>query len=333
MVPVYLRFMGIEAYGLVGFFGMMQGWLQLIDMGLSATLSREVTRYRAGKGAEDLINSMLRALSAMFLGFCLTSSVIIWIASSWIANSWLNASSISPQVLGQCISLMGLAAAFRVIAGLYRGIINGWEKQVWLGGYSVFIATLRFVAVVAVFVWVSADALTFFTFQLIVSVFELVILFWKAGTLLPGVWSWPSLKFGPLLTMWHFSGALAFGYIVGVLVFQTDKLVLSKTLTLLDYGYFATAMVVANGINIIASPISGALLPRLTYLFTVCDHTSLLTLWFSLLNHSCSRGQKIMILPIKHPLFFSGMPWEMPAWDWLHSNITCSLRTVSYACM
>ena len=42
VVPIYLRTMGAEAYGLIGIFGMLQGWLQLMDMGLSSTLSREV---------------------------------------------------------------------------------------------------------------------------------------------------------------------------------------------------------------------------------------------------------------------------------------------------
>jgi hypothetical protein len=48
MVPVYLRCMGREAYGLVGFFAVLSAWLALLDLGLSPDLAREAARYRAG---------------------------------------------------------------------------------------------------------------------------------------------------------------------------------------------------------------------------------------------------------------------------------------------
>ena len=44
--PLYLRHLGAEGYGLVGFFTLLQGGMQLLDLGLSPTLSREVARLR-----------------------------------------------------------------------------------------------------------------------------------------------------------------------------------------------------------------------------------------------------------------------------------------------
>ena len=31
--PLYIKYMGAEAYGLVGFFTMLQAWFGLLDMG------------------------------------------------------------------------------------------------------------------------------------------------------------------------------------------------------------------------------------------------------------------------------------------------------------
>lgn len=45
MVPFYLKYLGAEAYGLVGFFALMQSWMMLLDMGISPTLGREVALY------------------------------------------------------------------------------------------------------------------------------------------------------------------------------------------------------------------------------------------------------------------------------------------------
>lgn len=41
VTPLYLQHLGAEAYGLVGFFALMQAWMNLLDLGLSPTLGRQ----------------------------------------------------------------------------------------------------------------------------------------------------------------------------------------------------------------------------------------------------------------------------------------------------
>src|SRR2546425_12398080 len=52
-VPLYLKFLGIEAYGLVGFYATLLGFLTFADMGLTATLNREIARLSARSNAAD----------------------------------------------------------------------------------------------------------------------------------------------------------------------------------------------------------------------------------------------------------------------------------------
>ena len=47
VVPFYLKYLGIEAYGLIGFFATLQALLQLLDMGMAPTINREVARCSA----------------------------------------------------------------------------------------------------------------------------------------------------------------------------------------------------------------------------------------------------------------------------------------------
>jgi O-antigen/teichoic acid export membrane protein len=53
-IPVYIRYLGIEAWGLVGFMAIMQAWLALLDMGLAPTLGREMARFYAGYTVRNL---------------------------------------------------------------------------------------------------------------------------------------------------------------------------------------------------------------------------------------------------------------------------------------
>ena len=47
VVPFYLKYLGIEAYGLIGFFATTQAVLSLLDMGMAPTINREVARRSA----------------------------------------------------------------------------------------------------------------------------------------------------------------------------------------------------------------------------------------------------------------------------------------------
>lgn len=41
-IPIYIKYLGIEFYGLIGLFALLQAWLILLDMGMTPTLSREM---------------------------------------------------------------------------------------------------------------------------------------------------------------------------------------------------------------------------------------------------------------------------------------------------
>ncbi|MFX4408666.1 polysaccharide biosynthesis protein, partial [Acinetobacter baumannii] len=48
ILPLYVKYMGAEAYGLVGFFAMIQALFGLLDFGLTPTISRQTALYNTG---------------------------------------------------------------------------------------------------------------------------------------------------------------------------------------------------------------------------------------------------------------------------------------------
>ena len=61
-IPVYIRFLGIEAYGLVGFFVTLQSVFSLLDMGLSTTLNRELARLSVNGANARKMRDCVRSL-------------------------------------------------------------------------------------------------------------------------------------------------------------------------------------------------------------------------------------------------------------------------------
>jgi O-antigen/teichoic acid export membrane protein len=281
MVPLYIKYMGAEAYGLVGFFAMLQAWFTLLDIGLTPTMARETARFRGG--ATDALNyrRLVRALEGVFLLVALVGGAAMFAASGYIAREWLQASHLPISEVQTAIQLMAIIIAMRWMCGLYRGAISGSERLVWLGGYNSMIATLRFVGVLPVLMFVGVTPTIFFSFQFGIALIEFAGLLFYAYRLFPVVprgktlpWEWAPLK--PVL---KFSLTIAFTSSVWILVTQTDKLVLSKIIPLADYGYFTLAVLVASGVMVISGPISGAIMPRMAKLEAEGDHAGLIRVY------------------------------------------------------
>lgn len=281
LVPLYLKNMGAEAYGLVGFYAMLQRWFNILDMGLTPTMARETARFHGGGQGAPEYRQLVRALEGVFLIVAMLGGGLLFISAHWVGKHWLKANSLPPADVTLCLQMIAIIIALRWMGGLYRGAVTGAERLVWLSSFSSLVATMRFVAVVPVLIFVSATPVIFFSFQLGTAIFEIIGLIWMSNRLLPQVpptqrlaWTWAPLK--PVL---GFAITIAFTSTVWIFVTQSDQLVLSKLLPLADYGYFTVAILVASGLMMVSGPVSSAIMPRMTNLEARGDHAQLITIY------------------------------------------------------
>jgi len=268
ILPLYIRYMGVEAFGLVGFFATLQAWFNLLDMGLTPTMARETARYLGGAMNALIYRRLVWALEGVFLTLAILGGGAMYLSAGHIARDWLQATQLPIDEVQTAVQLMAIIVALRWMCGLYRGAISGSERLVWLGCYNSLIASLRFIGVLPVLIFIGASPTLFFSYQFAVAILEVALIMSQAYRLLPTIpqgkllpWSWAPLK--PVL---KFSLAYAFTYLVWIIFTQTDKLVLSKLLPLVDYGYFTLAVLVASGVTVISGPVSVAIMPRMAKL-------------------------------------------------------------------
>src|SRR5882672_10326248 len=99
MVPTYVKYMGAEAYGLVGFFAMLQAWFQLLDVGLTPTMSRETSRYRGGATDALSLRRLLRALEGIFIAVALLGAAAIIAGADSITSQWLKVQQLAGEAV------------------------------------------------------------------------------------------------------------------------------------------------------------------------------------------------------------------------------------------
>ncbi len=279
VLPLYLRHLGAEAYGLVGFFSVLQSWLQVLDFGLSSTLVREVARFRAGGSSAGELRAVLRFIDLFFFGAGALVAVAIWGAGSWIARTWLVPRAMPLEEVAVCVSWMGVAVALRWISGLKKGVLVGFERQVWLAVFNTAIATLRFPGALVLIAFVTSSPKAFFLYQAVVAALELAFLLVFSGTLLPAGDRSSGRTFEQVKPALKFSLSLAFVSSVWLLTTQFDKLLLSRLLPLAEYGYFTVGTTLAGAITLLMAPVSQAILPRMTVLLTQGDREGVKSLY------------------------------------------------------
>ncbi|MBA3032741.1 MAG: oligosaccharide flippase family protein [Gammaproteobacteria bacterium] len=275
-IPLYIKYLGIESYGLIGLFAVLQAWLSLLDMGMTPTLGREMARFTGGTHTAQSIRDLLRSIEVVALGMAFFIAAGIWAASGWLASDWLRAESLSAETVAQAFTVMGVVAALRFVEGIYRSSIVGLQRQVLFNVVNSAMATLRGFGAVAILVWVSPTIGAFFIWQGIVSILTLFTLGWITYHALPTADQAGRFSLEALQGVGRFAGGMMGITFLSLLLIQVDKIVLSKLLNLSEYGYYMLASAVAGALYVMIYPIGQAWFPRLTELYARHDQPGLI---------------------------------------------------------
>lgn len=267
LVPVYVRYLGIEAYAIVGLFVVIQAWMALLDLGMTPTLGREMARFTAGTVPVQDIRDLLRSLEIVYLGLAAVVGVALTLAAPALASRWLQADRLPVEVVTQALYLLGIVVALRFCEGIYRGGLMGLQQQVWANVASTLLALLRTLGALAVLAFVSPTILAFLLWQGAVSLLTLAVLAVRLHTSLPAPPQPARFSLAALQRIGRFAGGIFGISLLGVVLTQVDKLLLSRLLPLPEFGVFMLASTLVGGLWLIGGPVVLAIGPVLVRQF------------------------------------------------------------------
>ena len=278
-IPLYIQYLGMEAYGLIGLFAVMEACLTLLDMGMSPTLNREMARYIAGAHSPQSIRDLLRSLETLCFTLAALIATGVWTASGWLASDWLKADKLPTAVAAQALSVMAFVVALRFVEGIYRGSLFGLQRQVWYNIANALLATLRHGGSVSILAWVSPTVEAFFLWQALVSVLTIAVFAVSVHRALPVPPLPPRFSRAALVGVRRFAGGMMGISLLALLLTQTDKVLLSRLLPLESFGYYMLAVSVVGVIGKTVSPITQAIYPRMVELATRDDQPALASVY------------------------------------------------------
>ncbi|MFQ3595698.1 MAG: oligosaccharide flippase family protein [Sphingomonadaceae bacterium] len=260
-VPVFIRHLGIEAYGIIGLFTTFQALLAILDAGMGPTLNREMARFTSGAREASHTLDLLRTLEtlAALLAGALAGTLIL--LAKPLSTSWLNPETLPREMIRTALMLMGAALACRFLESIYRASLLGLQQQVWYNGANILLNTLRHAGAATLVAYLSANLTTFFAWYLAISVLIVGVLRWKLLRVLPHPDRPTRFSVDELIQIRHFAMGMLAVSVLAVSLTQVDKLLLSQLLPLESFGVYMLSFSVASILGLIAAAVTQALLP------------------------------------------------------------------------
>lgn len=291
-IPFYIKFMGIESWGLVGFFYTLLIMFALLDLGLSITLNRELARLSILPGKEQEMNNLVRTLEVLYWGIAIFAGVTVAAVSPFLAHHWIKAGQLSPKTIELTLLIMGFVIALQMPVGFYSGGLLGLQKQVLLNVINVCMSTLRGAGAALVLWLVSPTIQAFFIWQIVVSVIQIFLLALFLWRRLPRGNKYAVFEKQLFKGIWRFAAGMSGISALAVILAQLDKVILSKMLSLEMFGYYTLASMVAMSLGCFFTPVFSSIYPRFTQLFSIGDQEGLKHLY-----HQGCQFMSVLILP------------------------------------
>jgi O-antigen/teichoic acid export membrane protein len=300
-VPVYVKLIGIESYGLISFYSTLVGTLSLLDMGLSTAISRQVSIDRSANTSLKEIYDLVFSVEIIYWIIAVILGSLVILSSHYIALYWVNAQTLSVNDIRNAVLLMGIVFAFQFPVSIYNGVMIGFEMQISNAVIITLLSVIKAVGVIFVLMFVKATVEAYFIWQILVTVLFTAILrfyVWRAAFVnkIKAVFSLIQVK-----KIWRFAFGMAGISAIAFFTSQLDKIVVSKMLSLEYFGYYSLAFLISTAINQTISPMQPVIFPKLTALIASNDQRSIIDLY-----HKTARWISIIVFPIGSVLFFFG---------------------------
>ncbi len=292
-IPIYIYFMGIESYGLIGFSITLMAIFAILDLGITETISREMARLTAVPEKAQEMRNLVRTLEILNWIIAIFIGILMFCLAKPIALYWIQPDKLDHRTIYYAVLLMGLSMMFRWPSSFYSGALIGLQKQVLLNVILASMTTLRCVGAILILWMVSPTIKAFLMWQSIIYAFQTMTMAFFLWSNLPKTGMETVFQLSLLSGVWRFAAGMSGITIISLVMSQADKFILSKLLTLEAFGYYSLAVVVATSFSRLMGPLVTALYPRLTQLVATKDTETLKHTY-----HGGCQLMSVLIIPV-----------------------------------
>ncbi|HTQ60905.1 MAG TPA: flippase [Candidatus Solibacter sp.] len=258
-IPILIRGLGTERFGVLTLAWALIGYASLFDLGLGRALTQMVAK-KLGAGEDREVPALAWTSLLLMLLLGVVGAVGIGILSPWLVHRALNVPGALQRETLQSFWLLGLSLPFVITTAGLRGLLEAHQR---FGLINVLRIPM------GVFTFAGPLLVLPFSKSLVPVVATLVagrIVAWAAHLLLClGVLpelgraiAWDHSAAGPLL---RFGGWMTVSNLVSALMVMIDRFLIGALVTLTAVAYYATPYEVVTKLWLIPGALVGVMFP------------------------------------------------------------------------
>lgn len=166
-VPLYIRMLGIEEYGLIGAYMAVIGTVRGLDLGMSYTVNREIARLSTLPGEEASVRDVAATFELLFAIAAIASAVVATLLALHGGSEWFRLDRLSGSTVQRCMLLAAACIGIQWLPAFYQSALVGLERQVVINVARATEATIAHGGTLLVLWTAHPRVETFFVMQLI----------------------------------------------------------------------------------------------------------------------------------------------------------------------
>lgn len=262
VTPWYVSRLGLEGYGILGIWLVMQVMMGLLDLGMGPSLVREFADPRDHENGHARKQDLLRTLEAVQWTIAAVLIFALVSTAGWAGEHWFRSRTLSSATIASALRLMGVALALQFPCALYANGLSGLQAHGRMNALQIGGGALRYGAGVAVLFW-RADIVWFFAVQVVVAAIQTFAtreILWR---MIANVgMKRPAIQMGLLHGLWRFSVGMGLGSAAAVLMSNADRIALSRMEPTAELGKYAIAFTATGLLQLGIQPFYRAYFPR-----------------------------------------------------------------------
>ncbi len=257
-IPIYIRLLGVSEWGLVAACASLQILSNFIDAGFSQI----VPRWAAQEAQHPVrLRQHVALFRRLYIGLGLAMLGVLQASAAYLAHQWFQVPVERADALELAIRIVSFQFLFQFINNLHIGVWHGLQRQVLANARACGFGTLKHAAALLALLVGTQQAWVYALAFASVACIEVCVNALSLQRMLGNETSRADegkLALAPLLKE---VSVLSGGILVGLLVSQLDRIILSRTVDVASFGVYTVVATLSLAFLQLQAPVTRAFFP------------------------------------------------------------------------
>lgn len=258
-LPLIIRGIGTDRFGILSLAWMAIGYLSLLDFGIG----RAITRFIADRIAKDQrseLPSIFWDANLLLVGVGLAGGVLVWFFGGLLVDNVLKIPKVLHAETLICFRIIAITIPFVVLANGMRGFLEAHQRFAVVNIARTLIGISGFIG--PLFLIHYSPRVDLIVGLLSLLRFSSVIIFSIACVrACPGIRTHAKVGTTPVGQLLRFGGWITFDNLIGPLMISIDRFIISGVLSVEMVAFYATPQEIATKVLVLPMGLQQAIFP------------------------------------------------------------------------